>query len=174
MEWFWYVPLSNDVAKDIQARDYATEYGWMRPTVDGLKFGELPANVEIVLQLAVGALDDGDNLAPQAWAVTPMRLTLKGGEQETIAVSWKRAVVLSSEWYDSAEFHWVGPDGAAMRFTQYNRIFLPGAYNAICHHGETPREFPVALKLETDKFFELTPEIRKFVSGEDGGDDGGD
>lgn len=174
IEWFWYVPLSNDVAKDVQTREYATEYGWMRCTVDGLKFGELPANVEIVLALAVGALDDDDSFAPQAWAAAPMRLTLKGGEMETITVAWKRAVVLSSDWYDSAEFVWVGPDGAAMRFTQYNRIFLPGAYNAICHYGETPREFPVTLKLEADKFFDLTPEIRKFVSGEEGGDDGGD
>ncbi len=175
VEWFWYVPVSGDTEKDIRNREYASEYGWMRCTVDGIKFGDMPVNQEIVFLLAVGALDDEGNLAPQAWAVSPMRLTLKGGEMETIAVEWKRAVVLNHDWYDWGDVHWIGPDNAGMRYTQYNRILLPGGYSATLYSGEAPKVFPVALKLETDKFFEMPPEIRKALNGEESSnEEGGD
>ncbi|MBP9893524.1 MAG: hypothetical protein KBG84_16590, partial [Planctomycetes bacterium] len=102
-------------------------------------------------------------------------LTLKGGEMEAIAVEWKRAVVLNHDWYDWGDFHWIGPDNVGMRYTQYNRILLPGGYSAVSLNDETPKTFAVTLKLEPDKFFEMPPDVHKALSGEDdSGEEGGD
>ncbi len=167
VEWSWYVPLTGDAAQDVKNREWASEEGWMRSTVEGIKFGDLPANQEFVLVLAVGALNEGGDLAPLAWAALPMRLTLKGGEMETIAVEWKRAVVLNHEWFEWGDFHWIGPDNYGMRYTQYNRILLPGSYSAVYLASEAPKTFAVTLKLEQDKFFEMPPDVKKAIGGEE-------
>lgn len=175
LEWYWYVPVSGDPAKDILSREYASEYGWARCTAEGVKFGDMPANLEFVLMLAIGALNDEGDHAPQAWAISPMRVKLKGGELETLAVDWKRAAVLHQDWYEQYTIHWSGPNGDATRYTQYNRILLPGTYVAIIEIGDAPKSINVAVKLDDGKYFEVPEDVKKALNAdesteEEGGD----
>ena len=176
VEWRWYVPSSGDAEKDQRVREYCGDSSWQRVTTEGVKFFGLPVELEFTFVVAIGSLDDNDNLSPIAWTMAPARVRLKADATETIAVDWKRAVVLSESWAEGYEVSWSGGTSPGMVYNEYWRVFLPGAY-VLKLVNETGKSFNLNLKLDEGKFFEMPEDVRKARFGEDeptDGESGGD
>jgi hypothetical protein len=108
--------------------------------------------------------------------MAPARVRLKADVTETIAVDWKRAVVLSESWAEGYEVSWSGGTSPGMVYNEYWRVFLPGAY-VLKLVNETGKSFNLNLKLDEGKFFEMPEDVRKARFGEDeptDGESGGD
>jgi hypothetical protein len=173
VDWRWFVTVTGNAERDLEMREYIDDSSWNRVSGEGIKFMGMPVDVEFTLVVSVASLDDDDNVSATGWAIAPLRVKLKGGSTETIAVDWKRAAVLTEEWFEGVSLKWSGSAAQGMIYADYWRVLLPGTYVLIYEGVDGQKSLEVAIKLEDDKQFAMPKDVRQALYGEPEPDEGG-